>query len=331
MVKPKITAQSDSHEAKSSLAQDWSVLLDNFLAVHPGWTKYFNSDDAAYFLPEIIVKELVTRRGRRQLQSLISSSDAVAESDFRNMCQQCGRYTVGIYQHAPIQYPLLSGWNNEEIQDVAIKQKIEQDHQRQLAYAGALTFHEPYRRELADLRSAWEKLGQENAKRLCFPGPVPPGFTPPKPFSSFLQAYDRFCARWHLSHLASWDLPWPGLPPRVTPSNAIESVNFDYIPPYLNTPNQTVREKEDIAQAMADAFPSLPMPPSMSRIVKRGSRPSEYESTFRMWVFELTVRRRYNEPRGLIAALTRGFATMLHISEDHVRRLRRTYAHLFKS
>jgi hypothetical protein len=218
-----------------------------------------------------------------------------------------------------------------------------------LAYAGLLSFHKTYRLELEEMKQKW----------LALPAPKPAAgpwasmkmadnFRGTRTGQNYYQIYDTFRSRWHLATLVSWDVPWPmGSVDAISPNS--NSTELDYYPPYLDTPRRSIREKETVANAMRDVlpktssdsislwgkqdyvgamaemFPDRPQSPPM-RVVRQGSGPNEYETSFRMWLVELTVRRHYGACRGLSVAMIRGFATHLSRSEDHAKRLRKTYA-----
>jgi hypothetical protein len=76
---------------------------------------------------------------------------------------------------------------------------------------------------------------------------------------------------------------------------------FDYTPPYLDTPRQSIRQKAELARAMARPFSNNPEPPPMTGIVEQGPGPPEHATAFRMWLIELYVRRHYGNVRGVPA------------------------------
>ncbi len=205
-----------------------------------------------------------------------------------------------------------------------------------LAYAGSLSFYKPYRQELEQVKQKW----------LALPAPKPAAgpwaserlarhFGGSQTGEEYYQLYDTFRSRRHLAMLVSWDVPWPMGPDEFIPASFAsipfgQSGVFEYHPPFLDTPPMSVRQKHDLAAAMAEMFPYLPKLPPM-RVVRQGSGPNEYETSFRMWLVELTARRHYSNLRGMSEAMIRGFATHLNRTEEHVKRLRRMYTRFLTS
>lgn len=372
----------------------WLSGWKKFVERHPAWVERLPIGESVYILPEPIVEELASPRGgHRLLRPLISKQDADAERDFARTCEQAGPWVVGVCAEGPLHFPLLfESWNdtaksfgatdgNDQAVDgeaelessvddkaelevirrdraeaKAISDQIVVDHQRQLAYAGLLSFHQPYRLELEQLKEKWRSWPEPKPRAgPWWPATVELESNAVINGTDYYRLYETFRARWHLSMLVSWDLPWPSARGEALTLRSVRWIlgqvgEFDYCPPFLDTPRKTIIEKEISRQrwfnilqehpeqakvlrdhpVSAELFRDQAELPSMRGIVERGSGPSEHETAFRMWLVELTVRRHYGDLHGLTAAIIRGFAAVLSLSEDHVKRLRTAYLRFLK-
>jgi hypothetical protein len=335
--KPQASAGSGS--SPPDRCRQWRLLWRQFASAHSSWVSRILADEAAYFLPEPIITELASPRGNpRRLKAFLGERDAKAERDFGKMCGQFGPHTIGVCQGNPLQFPLLSeSWPIEPHGSLPEHEEegIGRTHRQQLAYAGYLSFHEPYREELEQLRQTWQSLAQ--------PKPIVGPWLPerlarkagvPEASLAYYRAYETFRGRWHLAMLVNWEIPWPMGPcDYIKAEDAMKMLGssfvLDYHPPYVDTPRRSISDKALLAASMAKypkCSPGMPEPPPMSRVTGQGSGPSELATAFRMWLIEMAVRRRYGNPRGLTGCLIRGFSRWLGPSAEHVRRLRRIYA-----
>lgn len=339
--------------ASSPLLVSWRRGWRAFSAQHREWVECHSRGEAAYSLPTEVILELSSPRGlHRRVPPILKQSQAEAERDFLKLCEAFHPHAIGVYEASPLIFPLLSSsWPVEGTGEGTVGSmvaeddkndrhelaQITSDHHQQLAYAGALSFHAPYRQELTQLRGKWQALPKPKPAIGPFISARLASRTGPTDMVlDYYRTYDEFRARWHVAMLVSWDIPWPmGRGDQLTAAEVPllfgDAGTFDYCPPFLESPRRSVREKGEVARAMARHFPGQPTPPSMGGIVRQGSGPSEYETSFRMWLTELTVQRRIGARRGVTQCLIRGFSRQLRLSEDHVRRLRRIYQILLSS
>jgi len=349
---PKTPSLSELPPIRSS---SWPRLWADFKLAHPDWVGRLPSDEAAYSLSPKIVDEMVKPRGRhRKLRPVLANADAQAEQNFDHLCRTFNPHAIGVYQNAPLIFPLLSeNWAIEGADHSSLTSKrfgknttdserkflddVDYTHEQQVAYAGALTFHEPYRKELADLRAKWSAL---STPKPCL-GPWMPARLARKAKLSqecvnYYMAYDFFRARWDIAMLVSWDIPWPaGQIDHMTATEVVAALGPDflvtYCPAYLKTPTQTVNHKLQLTNALAKVLPGRPIPPSFRASTGQGSGSHEYKTAFHMWLIELTVLRRYGPHAGLTSCLLRGMAKFFDRSTGQLKKLRRIYADFLPS
>jgi hypothetical protein len=332
--KHRVLTSNNTTRPPTGRADEWAVLWRKFLKDHnPGpWIKL---DEAAYVLPKEVVRELAARRGfGSRLPPILDANNITAETDFRNLCQGFGRDTIGVYRGSPIQYPLFAPLQIA-VDDLNVKQKarLKRSHQQQLTYAGSLVFHPLFQEELHELRAKWQKFPDKPAAGPFWGERLARKFQVSQSSLPYYQAYDKFCARWHLAMLVSWDLPCPlgpieGMTLEELVSQFGPSLRVDYYPPYMDTPTDSIELKAGATRTLAKLFPDIAVLPPPRGLVGQGKGPSENATALRIWLVEKSLERRYGHIHGITACLNRGFSKLLKITEDQVRRLRRIYTTL---
>jgi hypothetical protein len=100
----------------------------------------------------------------------------------------------------------------------------------------------------------------------------------------------------------------------------------DTVPSYFDLPsNIDVREAIRRRQGQAAADDGIEQAHPVTDTSPRDGRASRYESAFRLWLIEQSIRKRYGSPRGLVARLLPVFAKLLNVSEDRILQLRQLY------
>ncbi len=160
------------------------------------------------------------------------------------------------------------------------------------------------------------------------------GFTLTDPIIHFYKAYSDFLKRYDLTHLVTWDLPMPagplehvpaGLVTRVRGNDAIVSAipaSFE-IPstPNMHSQIREIQKQEGLRRGIDPKELAFPI----GGASPRAGHPSNPETTFRMWLIELAVLRRYGRPYRLAARLIEAFAEMFGIEVASARKIREGY------
>lgn len=137
-----------------------------------------------------------------------------------------------------------------------------------------------------------------------------------------------------LSALLNWDLPLPlgvleGLPLAVLSGLLGGAATADHHPSYMRA--ERVRSVS-LQSARGRRDPVGPAEESKRRSARsvspRGGHPSSYESAFRCWFIECTLKQRYPRRRGLVARLEPVLRALLGVQADRVRQIRKMYTRL---
>ena len=206
-----------------------------------------------------------------------------------------------------------------------------------IGYAGALLLDTAYRTQRDELQAKFSQLSR----------PVPPPYYPglvrahvsplaipvnasqerlPDDVQTYLESVQSFLVRWELAALVTWDLPLPQgpveLPAGMLPSVLGTSPTVSHVPSYASPPSDVDLRKETRARQKLNteaAGQKMQHPRGGRR--GRDDSPSTEETVFRMWLVELAIRRRYGNPRGLIARLVPELADfpLSRIAHEHVR------------
>jgi hypothetical protein len=246
------------------------------------------------------------------------------------------------------------GWTNivkpEESrrQHVLLEGQIRQANHQRLGYVGRLTFDDQYVEEKSRLEAQWLALSDWPALPFLArtadlqPIPVlPPDSSlnePALPSNSadFLRDFGRFLRKWQLSQMLTWDLPIPHGPLELIPSGLARTIlgpdqPVSFLPTYFDQPSRTAsdgmdqREKTRDDQRRLAKADGIQLEHPVTDVSARDGHPSSYETAFRMWLIETSIRNRYGNVYGLAARLVRAFVDLFEISEDWARDLRKTY------
>jgi hypothetical protein len=218
-------------------------------------------------------------------------------------------------------------------------------HHQLLGYVGRLTFDDQYRSEKKALQDRWFNLGCRPPLPLVANALEEPT-TQISPIHakseqdlseetiSFVQDAVQFMRKWQLNRLITWDLPLPQRPLHGVPLRlAYLLLGGDQpvfaVPSFYDIPSRTdvrtrIREEQE---RVAKAF-GIKLEHPVTDISARKKKPSSYESAFRMWHIESTIRKRFGSSRGLVARLVPALGNHLRIHEDRVKQVRRKYARL---
>jgi len=339
---------------KPSWVERWNV----FLSQHGSWWPRFAGQGPVYCLPKGVIGVL-----RREF---LDNDDSEAELAFRSLCRGRSRTTIGVWNEQPIDYPLPFDLDRLQVSDDYLhklsttKYAPEIDwrsspridgktwraiHHQLLGYVGRLTLDEQYRSEMKPLQDRWLRHGC----RPSFPLVANALEKPTTSTASIRQDIEQssseevatlmkdaghFMRKWQLNRLITWELPLPQRPLDWVPLRlACALLGDDHpvfaVPSFYDIPSRTdvrarIREEQE---QVAKAF-RINLEHPVTDISTRGGKPSSYESAFRMWHIEVTVRSRYGTSRGLVARLGPAFKKYLGYQEDRVKQIRSMYAQL---
>jgi hypothetical protein len=300
----------------------------------------------------------------RASKPLITMKDAWAERAFLRVCKGFQSVTVGVWDGEPIAYPLLAepavpplppdwlisaSWLAESMSLPEAKLLLEKayremgpHHQQMLGYVGWLTLNEQYRDERSAIRARWASLPD----RPSLPIDANVADRPPEPVVSigpdhgrvlgdelarFLTDFGQFTRKWRINRMITWELPYPQGPLDQIPLGMAVLIQgpdhrVDTVPSYFDLPsNIDVRESIRRHQGQAAADDGIEQAHPVTDTSPRDGRASQYESAFRLWLIERTIRKRYGSPRGLVGRLLPVFAKLLDVSEDRILQLRQLY------
>lgn len=344
------------HFESSARRPSWSTSWGGFVEQNRSWYDRVCGDGPVYALPIDVIEGLAegtksSDSGHRALEPFISGEDAESEHRFLRFCRDFQSTTVGVAYGRPVAYQLLTerGWtgsiSSAETDGNLLKilDQLQGIHHQLLGYVGRLTFDEQYRRDKAILEARWSSL--PDRPLLPLNGNV--ADQPAIPIVSierhrdrvlgeeverFLLDFGRFMRTWRLNQMITWDLPLPQGPLDPAPLGLqVTVLGPDHlattIPSFYDVPSGVdvrgiIREQQGQA-AKADG---VEMEHPVTDASSRAGRASQYESAFRLWLIESTVRRRYGSPRGLVARLKPAFASFMGVSEDRVHQLRQLYS-----
>jgi hypothetical protein len=149
--------------------------------------------------------------------------------------------------------------------------------------------------------------------------------------AQFLTDFGRFMRKWRINRMVTWDLPLPQGPLEQIPLGLARSTlgpdhRIDTNPSYYDIPSSVdVRKAIRRRQGQAAADDGIEQAHPVTDTSPRDGRASRYESAFRLWLIEQSIRKRFGSPRGLVARLVPVFAQLLDVSEDRILQLRQLY------
>jgi hypothetical protein len=211
-----------------------------------------------------------------------------------------------------------------------------------LGYVGWLTLNKQYRDERSAIRDRWASLPD----RPPLPIDANVADRPPEPVVSIgpdrgrvlndevaqvLTDFGRFMRKWRINRMVTWELPYPQGPMDQIPLGMAVLIQgpdhrIDSIPTYYDIPSSVdVRKAIRRRQGQAAADEGIERAHPVTDTSPRDGRASRYESAFRLWLIEQSIRKRYGSPRGLLARLRPVFADLINVSEDRVQQLRQLY------
>jgi hypothetical protein len=298
----------------------------------------------------------------RASKPLITGKDARAERAFLRVCQTF--QSLGVWDGKPIAYPLLTepaiprvppdslipdewladGRSRREVKLLLEKlyRELGQHHQQMLGYVGRLTLNKQYRDERSAIRGRWASLPD----RPSLPIDANVADRPPIPVVSIrpyrgrvlgdelaqvLTDFGRFMRKWRINRMITWELPYPQGPMDQIPLGMAVLIQgpdhrVDTIPSYFDTPSSVdVRKEIRRRQRQAAAADGINQAHPVTDTSPRDGRASRYESAFRLWLIEQSIRKRYGAPRGLVVRLVPVFADLIKVSENRVQQLRQLY------
>lgn len=214
-----------------------------------------------------------------------------------------------------------------------------------LGYVGKLMFDSQleFRKERDELESLWQRAGkprinQGSASLLAPPArrdELPADFSATaadKETARFFDELGKFYQKWNLSALVTWDLPLPQGPLTNVPASLATrlsgpDVMVDVYPSFFDIPKrQDVREEIRERQNRQGRAAGMNVEHPITDTSPRAGHGSQWETAFRMWFVEETIRHRYGSPHGLVACLSPVFEHRYSISTDQVKKLRKLYS-----
>ena len=154
------------------------------------------------------------------------------------------------------------------------------------------------------------------------------------PELDFAHSFAGFLSKWELARMVTWDLPYPQQPMHGVSLEEVETlagphVMVDYYPTYLAPDSDEelsaqIRARQSTIAKIAGTSHHHPL----GRLGPHGTSPSQWETVFRMWFIESTVRTRYGTRRGIVARLSEAFESMFGVSSDTIKKYRRQYGRL---
>jgi hypothetical protein len=348
----------DTHIAFRAIPEpepSWVDSWDFFLSQHGSWWSRFASQGPVYCLPTGVID--VLPRG------FLDNDDRKAELAFDLLCRNRSLTTIGVWDGQPIDYPLPFELHrlrvtNKYLQELSTTKYAPDIHWRShgkidgrtwrtihhqlLGYVGCLTCDEQYGSERKPLRDRWLRTGCRPSFPLIANNlEKPTGSTTStrqdidqsssEEVATLMKDAAYFMRKWQLNRLITWDLPLPqrpldGVPLRLARVLLGRDHPVFAVPSFYDIPSNTdvrtiIREEQE---RVAKAF-GIKLEHPVTDISARKKNPSSYESAFRMWHIEDTVKRRYGTPGGLVERLVPAFCAILRVGEDRVKQLRKKY------
>jgi hypothetical protein len=214
---------------------------------------------------------------------------------------------------------------------------------QQIGYAGWLTTNAQYQGEKSALRRRWLELSTpvplpflanlHDGPALAVSVEQVRGSIPlDAATSGFINDLGAFLRRWDIAQLVTWDLPLAQGPlSAATLGLARGLLGPDQLvntsPTWTDAPShidarQDIRETQQLGARQRGHTEDYPL----TNLGPRANQVSTLETAFRMWVIEVTVRRRYGSPRGLVSRLEGAFTCLFEFGLDRVNQVRRCYA-----
>lgn len=326
------------------LGEIWQNALAAFRTKHNNWWQRVSRENPVYTLPEEVVLALeggCSRSSRRRSRkSLIEDDDAEAERDFVALCDSYFMPVVGVWGNRPLVFHAMAGTRSENAQVARL-------HHQVLGYIGWLLANNAFSEELLHVKARWLELPDH----LRFPVGLeePCGWLwseilPQTPtmrdktteFQQFHSQMCRFTEKWQLQGLLTWELPVPRSPlvyakladvRFMNPSTLVVTWPFYYDLPSSDDLRQMLREAQRQAAMEAGHLEEFPI----TQTSPRHNNPSQYESAFRFWLIEHTVRSRYGDSRGMAASLVDGLTERFRISPARFKSIRKLFKHWLPS
>jgi hypothetical protein len=314
-----------------------------FRAEYADWLRQVESPEPLYCLPRAAINALV--EGARSGRPILDKSSARAEHAFRRRCRLCN--AVGFWNGQAIVYPLLgrpaplpgqqlmkiAGWSLEEMHQAQglVKQTADAP-QRLRGYVGWLLTEPAYLTEAQALAARWQALPDHAcptfplgrvAKLLSAPSGAMPASEERVTFET---DFGKFCDRWGLIKLASWDLPEPQGPllPSPLPAGAaaMPAAGVHIILP-LHYPLQGDDAlQRRVVQEQRSRAAAQDLDPSMAGLAHH----KPYAQIFQVIHLEHVITSRYRRggrPKGFITQMEMAIALAQGCGLDQIKKLRK--------
>jgi hypothetical protein len=220
--------------------------------------------------------------------------------------------------------------------------KADDARHQQLAFAGWLTCHRPYREEKDMLAVQWKNVSapiswpllantaDQEPMRITA-SEIASSDILPEQGVAFVEAATSFMRKWNLARLVTWDLPVPLGPLEQIPLGLARHILGPdtvgtFFPAYFDIPSGRdmrgeIREQQEAAARDVGIGVEFPL----TDLSARAGSASAWENVFRLWFIEQAARQRYADRRGLSSRLIEAFAEILDCSVDWVKKLRQDY------
>ncbi|MDR3633348.1 MAG: hypothetical protein P4L84_05885 [Isosphaeraceae bacterium] len=354
----------------TAIAGAWRSRWEGFLDQHPDWRDRANRADPIYALPEMVINDLArsahssaVTKGGPPAKTFISQDAAGAELDFLDLCRETSASCVAVLNGLPLEYPFLAAGMSPAAQSTdrfgcgfiklpgVLARPVAEltdyfvgDQHQMLDYAGQLNLNQrygPYREQRGALLSQYEALLTPPGFPLALtsnqglggqgaPRNRRPRSKGGKEAAAFQRDVEEFLRRWNLLGLVSWDLPVPFPALKNIPLGlALNLLGPEHqvctFPQYHDIPCSW-----DVRKMIRSPFGTDDNGGTRIR-TPTGNAPSEYESAFRLWLIEWSVRARHGTIPGTVERLEETFAGLLHRSRDWVGQLRKLYTARLRS
>jgi len=350
-----------SDQREPILHVNWSSHWRNFLDRHGGWWSRVNNGGPVYTVPAKVVDEISTSKpasgNSRRQKAIISSEDAEAERDFRQLCAD---FAVGVWASIPILYPLLrepvavkgarlnadQEIGTSRANPISLTETVEESAEQALHFVGTLILNSEYIADRDELRiqtnaacsncpcslEEFIRRADMMGLQVAMASQLRGEEDRLSPWLRWLivdqpelaKKFSEFFSKWEIQRLATWDLPLPQDPRRgVRIGDLIWMVGPDVVVDYY--PNHySIRGSEDVRSQIQAR--------NRMSAIARGREPrgrtgqtTQHIRMLHMWLIESTLRQRYSNPRGLAARLQTAFQDVFRLQEETIRGYRKKY------
>lgn len=359
----------DHAACSPDLLEEWQNRWTDFRAKHHAWWQRASRGGPAYTLSAEVIQALEAagrsqNSPKRPRTPLINEDDAAAEREFTAVCKSHSD-TVGVWGTKPIIFQLFAKRQSEKDWGSQLCHQllgyigwllINRAFCKELLELKETWLKLPDHQTFPCL-VGW--VWTENFKALLDEK------HDTTDYRLFHRDMCRFATKWQLHGLVTWEIPFPRVPLSYTtlhelnqlspptrttgllsmelerlqkliepsPTTAttlVLTVPFYYDITSLVNFRQLVREWQRRAADKAGhhetgrskAFP-------VTETSGRNGRPSQYESAFRFWLIEHTIRLRYGHVRGMATRLENALTKQFGISPARFKAIRGLYQHLF--